>query len=250
MDVKRDNGEPEDVMMQQGYPSPSDGGASGPYYHAAQALKQGMEHQLVDEQHDGQDTQEHTTPHQHQSRPSVSAEELQLAAQLTQGLAPIMAAHNQAQEGQMQAQEADMHGHEAAFQDQTHNDHNLQDHLQSQLQNSDHNLQNVLPHVEQQSHYGPPQPDASHLQQHSLPLDQLAQQYQLQQQQQQQQQSQDNIPPRKRSKVSRACDECRRKKIKCDAVSDAAEEPCSNCRRSTSRCLFSRIPQKRGPSKG
>jgi hypothetical protein len=50
--------------------------------------------------------------------------------------------------------------------------------------------------------------------------------------------------------VSRACDECRRKKVKCDAASETGEEPCSNCRRSSIRCLFSRIPQKRGPSKG
>jgi len=53
---------------------------------------------------------------------------------------------------------------------------------------------------------------------------------------------------KKRSKVSRACDECRRKKIKCDAQSE--EGPCSNCRRSTVECQFSRVPQKRGPSKG
>lgn len=53
---------------------------------------------------------------------------------------------------------------------------------------------------------------------------------------------------RKRSKVSRACDECRRKKIKCDAQTE--EGSCSNCRRSTVECQFSRIPQKRGPSKG
>lgn len=60
----------------------------------------------------------------------------------------------------------------------------------------------------------------------------------------------DMTPPRKRSKVSRACDECRRKKIKCDAASETGEESCSNCRRSNVRCMFSRIPQKRGPSKG
>ena len=53
---------------------------------------------------------------------------------------------------------------------------------------------------------------------------------------------------RKRTKVSRACDGCRRKKIKCDAQSE--EVPCSNCRRSTVECQFSRVPQKRGPSKG
>ena len=56
--------------------------------------------------------------------------------------------------------------------------------------------------------------------------------------------------PRKRSKVSRACDECRRKKIKCDAVCEMGDQSCSNCRRSGATCLFSRIPQKRGPSKG
>ncbi|KAI8945894.1 hypothetical protein F4801DRAFT_99558 [Xylaria longipes] len=77
-------------------------------------------------------------------------------------------------------------------------------------------------------------------------LDQLAQQYTSHAHHN----VQDNIPPRKRSKVSRACDECRRKKVKCDAASETGEEPCSNCRRSSIRCLFSRIPQKRGPSKG
>ena len=90
----------------------------------------------------------------------------------------------------------------------------------------------------EQSHPPPLQPHGS--------LDHLAQQYITNPHQN----SQDNIPPRKRSKVSRACDECRRKKVKCDASSETGEEPCSNCRRSTMRCLFSRIPQKRGPSKG
>ncbi|ROT43333.1 hypothetical protein SODALDRAFT_355540 [Sodiomyces alkalinus F11] len=60
----------------------------------------------------------------------------------------------------------------------------------------------------------------------------------------------DPTPPRKRSKVSRACDECRRKKVRCDAQSDRGDAPCSNCKRSSQPCSFSRIPQKRGPSKG
>ncbi|KLU92174.1 hypothetical protein MAPG_11120 [Magnaporthiopsis poae ATCC 64411] len=60
----------------------------------------------------------------------------------------------------------------------------------------------------------------------------------------------ESIPPRKRSKVSRACDECRRKKVKCDAFFDPGEVACTNCRRAQSPCEFSRIPQKRGPSKG
>ncbi|KAL1887621.1 Glucose-responsive transcription factor [Ceratocystis pirilliformis] len=55
---------------------------------------------------------------------------------------------------------------------------------------------------------------------------------------------------RKRPKASRACDECRRKKIKCDAQLDTGTIPCTNCRRGKALCLFSRVPQKRGPNKG
>ena len=74
---------------------------------------------------------------------------------------------------------------------------------------------------------------------------------------------------RKRSKVSRACDECRRKKVglgtppsflrvdnlaqvRCDStISDSnVIETCSNCRRLKSTCQFERAPMKRGPSKG
>jgi hypothetical protein len=56
---------------------------------------------------------------------------------------------------------------------------------------------------------------------------------------------------RKRSKVSRACDECRRKKIRCDATDDAGDQQqCSSCKRVGARCQFSRVPMKRGPSKG
>lgn len=60
----------------------------------------------------------------------------------------------------------------------------------------------------------------------------------------------ESMAPRKRSKVSRACDECRRKKIRCDANRDDGKEQCSNCKRVGSRCQFSRVPLKRGPSKG
>ncbi|MCJ1469550.1 Glucose-responsive transcription factor [Pseudocyphellaria aurata] len=55
---------------------------------------------------------------------------------------------------------------------------------------------------------------------------------------------------RKRTKVSRACDECRRKKIRCDATSEASGAQCSSCKRAEIFCMFSRTPQKRGPSKG
>ncbi|QSZ35944.1 hypothetical protein DSL72_007066 [Monilinia vaccinii-corymbosi] len=62
----------------------------------------------------------------------------------------------------------------------------------------------------------------------------------------------DSISPlgRKRSKVSRACDECRRKKIKCNSNEAGNEEMCSNCKRVGVACQFSRQPMKRGPSKG
>ncbi|KAI9682387.1 MAG: Glucose-responsive transcription factor [Caeruleum heppii] len=76
----------------------------------------------------------------------------------------------------------------------------------------------------------------------------------------------DSTTPRKRTKVSRACDECRRKKarlnlpatndetdqlkIRCDATSESGLEQCSSCKRVGTRCQFSRIPMKRGPSKG
>lgn len=55
---------------------------------------------------------------------------------------------------------------------------------------------------------------------------------------------------RKRSKVSRACDECRRKKIRCNSNETGNEEMCSNCKRVGVTCQFSRQPMKRGPSKG
>jgi len=55
---------------------------------------------------------------------------------------------------------------------------------------------------------------------------------------------------RKRTKVSRACDECRRKKIRCDATDVDSIEPCSSCKKIGQACLFSRQPLKRGPSKG
>jgi hypothetical protein len=61
-------------------------------------------------------------------------------------------------------------------------------------------------------------------------------------------------PPRKRSKVSRACDACRRKKVKCDATFDTDSKSitkiCTNCAKINEECTFTRIPLKRGPNKG
>lgn len=81
----------------------------------------------------------------------------------------------------------------------------------------------------------------AHLQSASGSLDQLRSQYGA---------PDGMLAPRKRTKVSRACDECRRKKIRCDATTDQTNENCSNCKRVGARCQFSRVPMKRGPSKG
>lgn len=289
MDVKADNSVPEDAMMQQEYTSPSAEASDTAGFYSTQSHDQ----EMVDGQRplEPQQPHERTSPDRQEPRASVSAEELQLAAQLTQGLAPMMAAHNQAQEQQLQqAQEAEMQPREESYEDHNrdvpYQDHTAQqelhdqvqepepqfdDHirdpeyqdqarrdaaslhqqLQTQLADHERELQNMLHQQAQtqtpvESPYAPPSMTPSHLQpqqqqHHHMPLNHLGQQYPM---------PDGSIPPRKRSKISRACDECRRKKIKCDALADSADEPCSNCRRSTSRCQFSRIPQKRGPSKG
>lgn len=60
--------------------------------------------------------------------------------------------------------------------------------------------------------------------------------------------------PRKRSKVSRACDACRRKKVRCDAeflsTLQKVTKMCTNCLRTNDVCTFARVPLKRGPTKG
>lgn len=53
---------------------------------------------------------------------------------------------------------------------------------------------------------------------------------------------------RKRTKASRACDQCRKRKIKCDYNEDRVV--CSSCSKNGERCTFERVPLKRGPSKG
>ncbi|KAI8376291.1 caspase domain-containing protein [Radiomyces spectabilis] len=51
----------------------------------------------------------------------------------------------------------------------------------------------------------------------------------------------------KRTRITRACDICRRKKIKCD-VKDS--QPCSTCRQYGWECTFNDTAKKRGPPKG
>ncbi|KAK3945661.1 glucose transport transcription regulator RGT1 [Diplogelasinospora grovesii] len=261
---KRIAAEAEEIVMQQNYPTPTVDGPETQYYHiprdqdmeykAADQREQQHHHDLDapqdhDDHHDlrelQEELQEASSPSQHHSRQSVSADELQLAAQLTQGLAPMVAAaaaaHSQAQEHQEQQQQQQYQPEDVEMQSQ---EPDLQEQLQVQLQNHDHGLnQGDMHHAEQQPphhvHYMAPPQAPQHIAPHMQPM--VHPQYQT---------SVDNTPPRKRSKVSRACDECRRKKIKCDAQIEGNDLPCSNCRRSSAPCLFSRVPQKRGPSKG
>jgi hypothetical protein len=209
------------------------------------------------ELHQLQELQDSPAQQQQHVRPPASADELQLAAQLTRDLAPIMQAA--VQEDTRGSQEVMQQHNGEVEQVQSQPESNLQEQLEASLQNHEramraheqelqshnHSLQDVLPHAGQHQahHYSQDPPQPPHLphhmsSEHGLPQTHPA--YQLA----------DATPPRKRSKVSRACDECRRKKIKCDAQSEANDQPCSNCRRSNAQCLFSRVPQKRGPSKG
>ncbi|KAG0163779.1 hypothetical protein DFQ28_011297 [Apophysomyces sp. BC1034] len=48
----------------------------------------------------------------------------------------------------------------------------------------------------------------------------------------------------KRMKIQRACDECRKRKVKCDGA-----QPCLRCRKSDAQCVFVKLPPKRGPPK-
>ncbi|KAL2313739.1 Transcription factor [Schizosaccharomyces pombe] len=60
-----------------------------------------------------------------------------------------------------------------------------------------------------------------------------------------------NMDVKSRKKVSRACDFCRQKKIRCDM--DQSPRPgnaCINCRKHHLDCNFTRTPLKRGPAKG
>lgn len=149
------------------------------------------------------------------------------------------------------------HLHGDMHQGHMHQQHDhLQQHEHEQMAEHEQDLAHSLPQdqQDQQGHPQPQQAEYTHNPQHQVaqpppqyqsgtqPMGPYHPLYHLP--------IPDSTPPRKRSKVSRACDECRRKKVKCDAKSETGEHACSNCRRANARCLFSRIPQKRGPSKG
>lgn len=238
-----------------------------------------------DQQQEHHEDVDPSAPLPHDVRPSItSTEELQLAARLSQEMsqgmptAPVESSEESNLRNalsQPQSHEPQLQQHDDQLQQgqlpehnhihEQHNEHLTHDGLpmhphdpsivhheqppQHDQQPQHHYLPNHHQQEHQQVHLAP---QHSHLQQqaeaHLQPqgtMEQLAQHYAAQASA-----IPDYIPPRKRSKVSRACDECRRKKVKCDAVSENGDDPCSNCRRSAIRCLFSRIPQKRGPSKG
>ncbi|KAI8575390.1 hypothetical protein K450DRAFT_262017 [Umbelopsis ramanniana AG] len=48
----------------------------------------------------------------------------------------------------------------------------------------------------------------------------------------------------KRAKTTRACDECRKRKVKCDGA-----YPCQRCNKNETPCVFAKLPPKRGPPK-
>lgn len=201
--AKRDaeGGAGEDEIMQQ-YPSPTaDGMETGPFFaNSREGQAQGQQPPIS----------------QQQAARHPNLEELQLAAQLGQGLA------DEAEPPTDPSMAAVEHNLRAILpQPSEHGDHQTAAHQYVSDQSSQAQVQ-VSQHasipVGHQISTGP--------------------QYAME------------IPPRKRSKVSRACDECRRKKVKCDAQSDSGDVPCTNCKRAGLTCLFSRIPQKRGPSKG
>ncbi|KAL0074951.1 hypothetical protein J3Q64DRAFT_1776782 [Phycomyces blakesleeanus] len=52
----------------------------------------------------------------------------------------------------------------------------------------------------------------------------------------------------KRIRISRACDACRRKKIKC--TTDNNSGPCRNCTQSCVECTYNDRAKRRGPPKG
>ena len=178
----------------QSYPSPhamaADGG--GPFYSQSSSQQQQQQQQPPLPQ---QQQQQQQPPPPGLSNP----DELQLTAQLSRGLAPIM----NASPGGALPDGQDPRG-------------------------------SVNPYHHEQAHG-----HALHLQASPGQMGQMGDQY-----------GAADPSNRKRSKVSRACDECRRKKIRCDATEESGDQQCTSCKRVGTRCQFSRVPMKRGPSKG
>lgn len=234
-------------------------------------------HQQLNLDH-GHDQAEPQSPPQ-RARPDVAAEDLelggqsdeqihklQLAAQMSQALQNVDTRSPAAEQGQYDQEDPNLDSlrelqveePDTEMQSQAPVAHglpvlsdNTQPDREQDLQRS---LQQIAPHPESphnpQPQHAPLLPHSQHTYTQSTRQPVLAPAAPPGGDQTQYTLDDDMTPPRKRSKVSRACDECRRKKVKCDASSETGDEICSNCRRSSVKCLFSRVPQKRGPSKG
>ncbi|CAG8505394.1 10052_t:CDS:2 [Ambispora gerdemannii] len=59
----------------------------------------------------------------------------------------------------------------------------------------------------------------------------------------------DDLHRYKRLKVTRACESCRRRKVKCDGGSGGTQTPCSSCRKLKIDCIFSNMAIKRAAPK-
>lgn len=177
----------QDAQMMQNYPDPtavaSEG--NGPFYASGNTSQQQSQQQ----------PQPPPPQQQQQAQRLSNPDDLQLAAQLSRGLEPMIGGGG---------------GNDAAHSPQSNPNHGFSHEQQMMAEMS---------HAASMDHSG---------------------QYQMG----------DGTTPRKRSKVSRACDECRRKKIRCDATTESGEEQCTSCKRVGTHCQFSRVPMKRGPSKG
>lgn len=230
MNSTSEGGPGEDEERLQTYPSPTPESREPPPYYGHDP---DHEHDVPPQEPQQQDSS--ATPHQ--SSHAASVEELQLAAQLGQDLAA---------EPMLPVTDPNMKFDEPPLRNiMPHPD----DHQLRLPQTEDSGLRNVMPHSDdvQSRSFIPEESVPAHSMQHAsqgqVPVIQnLPHSFSAT--------VDDATPPRKRSKVSRACDECRRKKVRCDAQSDIGDMPCTNCKRSSQRCSFSRIPQKRGPSKG
>ncbi|TLS23803.1 hypothetical protein PpBr36_08204 [Pyricularia pennisetigena] len=207
----------------------------GPQQQAAAALEELAENHAPQHQHiqNGDSSDQVHDPHAPTEGQDVQMEDantLNEQGNLHEHVLPMTPHQHEGPPHQMPA-----HPHQGLPMDNHHEHHMNGQMNQQQIMAQPHPHQ---PHIQSPMH--PPYVDGPQQSQMHMPA-----------QMQMYAGSPDNgVPPRKRSKVSRACDECRRKKVKCDAISETGETACSNCRRSQIRCDFSRIPQKRGPSKG
>ncbi|KAH9845070.1 putative transcriptional regulatory protein [Teratosphaeria destructans] len=203
--------------MPNRYPSP--GGGGNPYY----------QHQP---QHQHQPDQPRPMSHSHSHDPPPTSDQ-HLQEQLERDIG-----HPNAQQSpdhqQQQQQQQQQHQHQQQQQQHHHHHHQPQrvaDDDDSQMRQD---LTNMMQYAQPNNAPPPYPPPSMHMQpppnpdQGHLPLGSVAYA--------QATGSPDAAPPnplkqKERTKVSRACDECRRKKIRCDAVDETGATPCSNCAR-------------------